>query len=149
MKNLCLSILPLLMSVSIVFAQPAVVVTAEDIEICFPTYDPALWISGADATQDYFTVDSITYSDLALRPSTDVIRISSGVWEAEMWGSTPENFRKAIMEITLMRVPHPSYRTMFLRVRNRYEGSDRPGLWNVSTETRIIGKPGKVQAVKQ
>lgn len=130
-----------LFSVSSVFAQsPEIVMSNADIEIRFSGSPD--WINGGDPEQVFFSVDSILDSE---EPLSQEVKHTTKLnepetWESEMWRLVGEPFRKAVFVITIYQA---SNRVFELRVRNRYANEDIAGPWNLPTEDKVIGKPGK------
>jgi len=129
--------------VSLAFAQEPEVL-AEDIELMFVGAATPTWISGGDAVQQYFTIDSITYSPEPV--STNITHTTklevSETWEAALWQPPGEPFRKVIVMMTIYNIES---RDFVMRIRNRYPGDDDPSDWSeLSDIDKVIGKPNKL-----
>lgn len=118
--------------------EPAIVVTAEDVEIRFPTAeDPA------NSDWHAATVLSISYSGEPLGSHVPTARIGNQKWGAQMPDSTAAGFKMVVVIITVAALPSPSDRKMEFRLRARYEGTTTTSPFSDVESVHIIGKPGK------
>lgn len=112
----------------------AIILTQQDVEV---SWDGANWSSPE--------ILSISYSSEPLRPEKKIGKTGIQEWESLMCDSTTANPRKAIIQVNIPTLPSPQDRTLYLRVRNRFDDDSEVGPWSDPGTVKITGKPKNVQ----
>lgn len=120
------------------FSQiPPIIISAEDVEIRFPTATDNAWKPAV--------VMSIGYSNEPLSPENPFARLGLLTWEGWMCDSKVGAERKYVIQIQVDAIPSPQDRTLELRVRCRYEDNSGIGPWSDPGSVKIQGKPRHVE----
>ena len=115
------------------------VVTQEDVQIRFLGDGSEPW---GDAN-----VLSISYSTGPVGAHRSPVRVGQQRWEG-LLQADDESLGKALMVISVAKLPDPSKRTMEFRFRVRItsdDGASQPFVtgWSGPNAVKIIGKPGR------
>lgn len=135
-----------IVSTSVAQTSQEYIVTATDIQICFPYTDP----NGGGTIRQWYSPESpvISYNtDAPVGVHKEKTKLGVQRFEGLLQADEPI-LGKVVMEITISSLPAPDRRVMEIRFRVRAADGSIVSMWSDIQTVKFIGKPGKLSRVE-